>query len=232
MDFQKKDWQFRDLITEDELNRMEDGIEEGITKAEQAQQTADDAQATANEANQIAEQAKQTAESHASRHASGGPDPITPAMIGAETPSGAQSKVNAHASRTDNPHGVTKAQVGLGNVQNYGIATQAQAEAGTANNVYMTPLRVAQAIAALSPGIKSVQRGSGTIPYDGQTVNVTISTINRNKAFVIAYSRGATDGFYHAITAELTSNTNLRITRGISNIGNSTPFTWEVVEFN
>src|SRR5690606_32637522 len=43
MDFQKKNWQFRDLITEDELNRMEDGIEEGITKAEQAQQTADDA---------------------------------------------------------------------------------------------------------------------------------------------------------------------------------------------
>ena len=43
MDFQKKDWQFRDIISEDELNRMEDGIEEGITKAEQAQQTADDA---------------------------------------------------------------------------------------------------------------------------------------------------------------------------------------------
>lgn len=39
MDFQKKNWQFRDLITEDELNRMEGGIEEGITKAEQAQQT-------------------------------------------------------------------------------------------------------------------------------------------------------------------------------------------------
>src|SRR5690554_4530166 len=44
MDFQKKDWQFRDIISEGELNRMEDGIEEGITKAEQAQQTADDAQ--------------------------------------------------------------------------------------------------------------------------------------------------------------------------------------------
>jgi hypothetical protein len=51
------------------------------------------------------------------------------------------SSLDAHASNTSNPHGVTKAQVGLGNVQNYGIATQAQAEAGTANNVYMTPLR-------------------------------------------------------------------------------------------
>lgn len=113
MDFQKKNWQFRDIISENELNRMEDGIEEGITKAEQAQQTA---------------------ESHASRHASEGPDPITPEMIGAETPSGAQSKVNAHASRTDNPHNVTKAQVGLGNVDNMS-ATSIRTDSGRALRV-------------------------------------------------------------------------------------------------
>src|SRR5690606_24524421 len=35
--------------------------------------------------------------SHASRHAAGGPDEITPELIGAETPSGAQMKVNALA---------------------------------------------------------------------------------------------------------------------------------------
>ena len=40
---------------------------------------------------------------------------------------------------------LTKSDVGLGNVQNYGIATQAQAQAGTANDVYMTPLRVKEA---------------------------------------------------------------------------------------
>jgi len=40
---------------------------------------------------------------------------------------------------------LTKSDVGLGNVQNYGIATQAQAQAGTANNVYMTPLRTTEA---------------------------------------------------------------------------------------
>ena len=36
--------------------------------------------------------------------------------------------------------------VGLGNVQNYGIATQAEAEEGTVNNKYMTPLRTEQLI--------------------------------------------------------------------------------------
>ena len=39
-------------------------------------------------------------------------------LDGKETPQGAQEKVDAHANRTDNPHNVTKAQVGLGNVDN------------------------------------------------------------------------------------------------------------------
>lgn len=58
-------------------------------------------------------------------------------------------KLDAHIADKNNPHSVTKSQVGLGNVENYGVAAQADAEAGSANNKYMTPLRVAQAIAAL-----------------------------------------------------------------------------------
>lgn len=95
MDFQKKDWQFRDVISEDELNRIEDGIVEGITKAEDA-----------------------------------------------------KTNIETHVNDKNNPHGVTKAQVGLGNVLNYGMATQAEAESGTATNRYMSPLRVKQAFEA------------------------------------------------------------------------------------
>lgn len=43
---------------------------------------------------------------------------------------------------------LTKGDVGLGSVENYSIATQAEAEVGTAANKYMTPQRVKQAIAA------------------------------------------------------------------------------------
>src|SRR5699024_4509585 len=46
--------------------------------------------------------------------------------------------VNSHANRRDNPHGVTKAQVGLGNVQDYGIASDAHAQQDV-NTVYSTP---------------------------------------------------------------------------------------------
>lgn len=58
--------------------------------------------------------------------------------------------INAHVASRSNPHGVTKAQVGLGSVENYGVASQAQAQAGTAGNVYMTPQRTAQAIQVLA----------------------------------------------------------------------------------
>lgn len=57
---------------------------------------------------------------------------------------------NTHTSNNNNPHNTTKAQVGLGSVQNYSTATQAQAEAGSQDNLYMTPLKTAQAIAALA----------------------------------------------------------------------------------
>ncbi|MHA6481052.1 DUF4795 domain-containing protein [Paenibacillus sp. strain BS8-2] len=41
---------------------------------------------------------------------------------------------------------LTSADVGLGNVENYSVATQVEAEAGTASNKLMTPQRTAQAI--------------------------------------------------------------------------------------
>lgn len=41
---------------------------------------------------------------------------------------------------------LVKGDVGLGSVENYGIATQAEAQAGTASNKYVTPQRVKQAI--------------------------------------------------------------------------------------
>lgn len=49
---------------------------------------------------------------HKSTHAIGGIDPISPSDIGAETPLGAQAKVDVHAGDTDNPHQVTATQTG------------------------------------------------------------------------------------------------------------------------
>ena len=59
-----------------------------------------------------------------------------------------RNTINSHINNKNNPHGVTKSQVGLGNLLNYAVATVAQAEEGTSNAAYMTPLRTMQAIAA------------------------------------------------------------------------------------
>lgn len=53
---------------------------------------------------------------------------------------------DTHVSNKKNPHGVTKEQVGLGNVPNYGIATQGEAENGEATDKIMTPLSVKASI--------------------------------------------------------------------------------------
>lgn len=45
----------------------------------------------------------------------------------------------AHLADFTNPHRVSAAQIGLGNVQNYGIAQALDLAAGTSNSVYITP---------------------------------------------------------------------------------------------
>lgn len=60
-----------------------------------------------------------------------------------------QDALDTHKNSTTNPHSVTKSQVGLGSVENYGIASSAEAKAGTANNKYMTPARVKEEMEAL-----------------------------------------------------------------------------------
>lgn len=59
--------------------------------------------------------------------------------------------INTHKTSL-NPHGITKDDVGLEKVPNYGVATKTQAESGLDDNVLMTPKKTADAIRALSAG--------------------------------------------------------------------------------
>lgn len=75
------------------------------------------------------------------------------------------------AGKADIVHAHTKSQVGLTNVEDYGVASQAEAEAGAVNNKYMTPLRVKQAIASLSP-VKSVNGKTGHVELSKSDVGL------------------------------------------------------------
>lgn len=76
---------------------------------------------------------------------------MTPYLVALALARGADASLDGHIKDFGNPHKVTKAQVGLDNVQNYTIASAAQAIAGTDNATYMTPYLVAQAIENTSP---------------------------------------------------------------------------------
>ncbi|GIN17466.1 hypothetical protein J32TS2_28220 [Shouchella clausii] len=59
---------------------------------------------------------------------------------------GIDEEIIAHIADKKNPHGTNKSDVGLGNVPNWGAATQAEAQAGTNNSKIMTPLRTKESI--------------------------------------------------------------------------------------
>lgn len=61
------------------------------------------------------------------------------------------TQLNTHKDNKTNPHETTKTQVGLGNVPNYSVSSQQEAEEGTSTNKLMTPLRTKQAIDSLAP---------------------------------------------------------------------------------
>lgn len=81
---------------------------------------------------------------------------------------------NAHKDNNANPHGVTKSDVGLGSVPNYGVATKAEAEAGTVDNKLMTPLRVKDAINTKIQYITQTLTSSGvfTVPEGVKEIDV------------------------------------------------------------
>ena len=90
-----------------------------------------------------------------------------------------------HVDDTTNPHNVTKAQVGLGSVQNYGIATQAAATGGTSNVLYMTPLRTKEAITTQAVTPLNNHKADKTNPHGVTAAQVgapTLATFNATKS--------------------------------------------------
>lgn len=77
---------------------------------------------------------------------------MTPALVSAALTASGVSGFAAHVSNYNNPHEVTAAQVGLGLVQNYSVATQVDSQSGSSNALYMTPLQTAYAITAQALG--------------------------------------------------------------------------------
>ena len=81
-----------------------------------------------------------------------------------ETVIGSSLKVREHEIRDDNPHNVTKEQVGLGNVENFPVASMTDLEDDNPDvqfGTYMTPATTKEAISLFAP-VRSVNNKMGT----------------------------------------------------------------------
>jgi hypothetical protein len=74
---------------------------------------------------------------------------MTPYLVAKYVSYKASDALLVHMADKSNPHGVDKTQIGLGLVQNYGMATLAQAGEGTSQILYVTPAGVTKRIEAM-----------------------------------------------------------------------------------
>lgn len=119
-----------------------------------------------------------------------------------------KAAVDAHINNVNNPHQTTKAQVGLGSVENLPLATQALAEAGQSNQHYMTPLSVAQAITkqVLVPLNAHIARTDN--PHAVTKTQVGLSNLTNDKQVVNTSGNAlklAWDGTQVILTVDTTS---------------------------
>jgi hypothetical protein len=127
----------------------------------------------------------------------------------------------SHTTNTNNPHNTTAAQVGLGSVQNFGIASQAEAQAGTSNILYMTPLRVSQAITTLALGPLGTHTARVDNPHSTTKAQVGLSNVDNFATSSQAEAEAGTNGITfmtplrtaQAIAVQATSPLNIHIAR-------------------
>lgn len=88
------------------------------------------------------------------------------------------SGLDAHLNDRGNPHAVTKAQVGLGNVQNFSVADDTALDTGTANNLYVTVAGVARMIAGIVGGNISDHINNRNNPHGTTKAHVGLGNVD------------------------------------------------------
>lgn len=117
---------------------------------------------------------------------------MTPAMTREAITAIALQGVTEHIDNTNNPHNTTATQVGLGLVQNFGLATQAEAEAGTASNRYVTPLRVRQAIDLVAMTPLNLHLNNSANPHGTTKAQVQLGNVDNFSTASIAQAQAGT----------------------------------------
>lgn len=85
--------------------------------------------------------------------------------------------IDAHKADKNNPHNTDKTQVGLGLVQNYGVATNVEAQAGVATNRYMTPASTKSSVMQFAPESMLFHTTNTNNPHNTTKAHVGLSMV-------------------------------------------------------
>lgn len=118
---------------------------------------------------------------------------MTPSLTQLAISSLALIPLNNHTSRTDNPHSVTKSQVGLSNVPNLSIATQAEANAGTIDTAFMTPLKTKNAVISYSTEIVATHANATNNPHSVTKTQVGLGNVDNYSTATDAQAQDTTN---------------------------------------
>lgn len=88
-----------------------------------------------------------------------------------------------------------------------------------------------QTTAGLTSVVKSVQRGTGSVPGNSTSLSVTISAVNREKSMVIINGVNALGSSSDAARLNSFPNDTSFTIIGITSSSWSTYFSWQVIEF-
>ena len=102
---------------------------------------------------------------------------MTPVRVAQEVAVLVGNAFNAHVNNSNNPHGTTKVQVGLGNVDNFATSNESDARAGTRNDLFMTPLRVAQAINTQAGALINAHVNNTNNPHNTTAAQVGLGNV-------------------------------------------------------
>ena len=160
--------------------------------------------------------------------------PVSTAQAAADTAvaNAASTALGTHTARTDNPHAVTKAQVGLGNVDNTSDANKpvstAQAAADTAvANAASAALGTHTARTDNPHAVTKAQVGLGNVEntalstWAGSANITTLGTVNSGtwNGTAIADAYIASAATWNAKQAALVSGTSIKTVGGVSLLG-------------
>lgn len=133
---------------------------------------------------------------------------MSPYLTAAAITTQALSPLNAHIANVGNPHGVTATQVGLGNVQNYATATNAQGQTGTAANLYMTPASTTAAIAGQVGNAFAAHVANVSNPHNVTATQVGLGAVNNTSDL----NKPISTATQAALNAKVGTNTTAQLT--------------------